>query len=224
MTSSSAPDHYFELGLTPAATSSEIKTAYRTLALRYHPDNGEEGDVERFKRINAAHSVLSVRMSRARYDQMRRTTAMQARPAGGATMRRRQGTDFRGAAAERARSAQGGSGVGGGGPSPAQEARYRQRVMQSAADRMTGFENPQRKWFLGQKEFTPEQGYFARKYGAPGAEDLALRRQAVRASQGRGIKWLAVPAVLLTGVLWAENTRRMQIGNWHEHAGKSRRR
>lgn len=53
-------DPYEELGITPDASSEEIKSAYRALAKRYHPDAnpGEENAVEKMNRINAAYAML----------------------------------------------------------------------------------------------------------------------------------------------------------------------
>lgn len=50
-------DEYYEtLGIERSATESEIKKAYRKLALKHHPDRG--GDEEMFKTITEAHDVL----------------------------------------------------------------------------------------------------------------------------------------------------------------------
>lgn len=65
-----ATDHYEVLGVSRSAGSSEIKAAYRKLAMKYHPDRNR-GDVqaeETFKRINEAYAVLSDDEKRARYD------------------------------------------------------------------------------------------------------------------------------------------------------------
>jgi molecular chaperone DnaJ len=64
------PDHYETLGVTRDADAATIKSAYRRLALRYHPDrnNGDPEAEERFKAINAAYAVLSDDARRARYD------------------------------------------------------------------------------------------------------------------------------------------------------------
>jgi DnaJ-class molecular chaperone len=52
-------DPYFILGLTRGATNSEIKAAYRALALKFHPDkNKTAGAEEHFKRIQAAYEEL----------------------------------------------------------------------------------------------------------------------------------------------------------------------
>lgn len=58
---------YEILGLTKTATSEDIKKAYKTLALRYHPDK-PTGDEAKFKEISEAYSILSDPMKRAKYD------------------------------------------------------------------------------------------------------------------------------------------------------------
>lgn len=63
-------DYYEVLGLTKTATAAEIKTAYRKLALKYHPDrNKETGAEAKFKEINEAYQVLSDTKKRQTYDQ-----------------------------------------------------------------------------------------------------------------------------------------------------------
>ena len=57
---------YQLLGLTPEASSSEIKKAYRQLALTKHPDKG--GDVSEFQAIQRAYEVLSDPEKRSTYD------------------------------------------------------------------------------------------------------------------------------------------------------------
>jgi len=66
-------DFYQILGVGEKATESEIKTAYRKLAKRYHPDKnpGDKNAEEMFKQINEAYEVLSDTRKREQYDLMR---------------------------------------------------------------------------------------------------------------------------------------------------------
>ena len=50
-------DHYKELGVSYNATEKEIKSAYRKLAIKRHPDKG--GDPEKFKQVAAAYETLT---------------------------------------------------------------------------------------------------------------------------------------------------------------------
>lgn len=62
-------DYYEVLGISKDASESEVKKAYRKLAMKYHPDvNKEPGAEEKFKEINEANEVLSDSEKRARYD------------------------------------------------------------------------------------------------------------------------------------------------------------
>lgn len=66
--------NYYEiLGVNPNAPSNEIKRAYRTLAIKYHPDRnpGNKAAEEKFKDINEAYEILSDQTRRAQYDQSR---------------------------------------------------------------------------------------------------------------------------------------------------------
>jgi curved DNA-binding protein len=62
-------DHYQTLGVSPSASTDEIKKAYRKLANKHHPDKG--GDQAMFKDISVAYDTLSDPQKKAEYDQMR---------------------------------------------------------------------------------------------------------------------------------------------------------
>lgn len=63
-------DYYEVLGLSKGASEDEIKSSYRKLAKKYHPDlNKEPGAEEKFKEVQEAYEVLSDPKKRARYDQ-----------------------------------------------------------------------------------------------------------------------------------------------------------
>ncbi|HEY0332351.1 MAG TPA: DnaJ C-terminal domain-containing protein [Stenotrophomonas sp.] len=65
-------DYYATLGVEPSAGEAEIKTAYRRLARKYHPDVSKEtGAEDKFKAVNEAYEALRDPQKRAAYDQLR---------------------------------------------------------------------------------------------------------------------------------------------------------
>lgn len=67
-------DYYDILGLDKSATSTQIKSAYRKLALKWHPDRNKETDAEaKFKEVNEAYEVLSNSKKKQTYDQFGHT-------------------------------------------------------------------------------------------------------------------------------------------------------
>ena len=63
-------DYYETLGLQKGASDEEIKSAFRKLAMKYHPDRnpGDASAEEKFKEINEAYSVLSDADKKSKYD------------------------------------------------------------------------------------------------------------------------------------------------------------
>jgi curved DNA-binding protein len=67
-----AKDYYGILGVPQNASDTEIKKAYRKLAMQYHPDRNpgkEKWSNEKFKEINEAYAVLGNPQKRRQYDQ-----------------------------------------------------------------------------------------------------------------------------------------------------------
>ena len=61
-------DFYELLRVSPGAEIESIQRVHRALAARYHPDNKETGDLERFLRVNDAYKILSDPEKRKEFD------------------------------------------------------------------------------------------------------------------------------------------------------------
>jgi DnaJ-class molecular chaperone len=78
-------DYYEVLGVSKSASAAEIKSAYRKLALQWHPDRNKDSKAhEKFKEINEAYAVLSDAKKKETYDQFGHA-AFQPGMGGGAT-------------------------------------------------------------------------------------------------------------------------------------------
>ncbi len=62
-------DYYEVLGVSKTASKDDIKSAYRKLAKKYHPDNKETGNEAKFKEVQEAYDILYDDNKRATYDQ-----------------------------------------------------------------------------------------------------------------------------------------------------------
>src|SRR5438094_177221 len=91
-------DYYSTLGVAKTATEKEIKSAFRKLARKYHPDvnPGDKAAEARFKELNEAHEVLSDPEKRRQYDRFGADWQryQQAAAAGQAAGAERDATDF----------------------------------------------------------------------------------------------------------------------------------
>ena len=61
-------DYYEALQISPNADADTVQRVFRLLAQRFHPDNAETGDAQRFRALHDAYTVLSDPEKRAQYD------------------------------------------------------------------------------------------------------------------------------------------------------------
>lgn len=64
-------EHYESLGVDVNASKEEIEKSYKLLRKKYHPDNKETGDEEKFKKIQEAYETLSDPEKKEKYDNER---------------------------------------------------------------------------------------------------------------------------------------------------------
>src|SRR6478735_2739071 len=92
-------NHYQILGVSEYASAEDIRSAYKTLAKKYHPDKhgGQLFYEEHFKKINEAYQTLSDPQKRARYDLQRqyRFTTPVSRPAAHRPQAQRRNNQYR---------------------------------------------------------------------------------------------------------------------------------
>src|SRR5262249_2560147 len=71
MATTTKQDYYELLGVARKASAKDIRTAFRKLARKYHPDlnPGDQSAEDKFKQLQEAYDVLSDSKKRAMYDQ-----------------------------------------------------------------------------------------------------------------------------------------------------------
>ncbi|GHU18876.1 chaperone protein DnaJ [Alphaproteobacteria bacterium] len=78
-------DYYETLGVSKASSDADIKKAYRTLAMQYHPDRnkGDKAAEAKFKEINEAYETLKDPQKKAAYDRYGHESYKNASSGGG---------------------------------------------------------------------------------------------------------------------------------------------
>lgn len=85
-------DYYDVLGVAKGASDAQLKSAYRKLALQWHPDRNKSAEAEtKFKEINEAYQVLSDQKKKQAYDQFGHTPFDQTGGAAGGPFGGQQG-------------------------------------------------------------------------------------------------------------------------------------
>lgn len=88
--------HYEILNVSSEASESEIKRAYRKLALKYHPDknDGDAIAAEKFMEINEIYNTLSDKSKREKYDQSLLGANNESKSGNGQKTRKKSASEF----------------------------------------------------------------------------------------------------------------------------------
>src|ERR1700693_5130877 len=98
MATTAKTDYYELLGVPKKANTKDIRTAFRKLARKYHPDlnPGDKSSEEKFKQLQEAYDVLSDAKKRQMYDQygFYSDNIPQGGPGGGGREQDSEGVNF----------------------------------------------------------------------------------------------------------------------------------
>jgi len=88
-------DYYKILGVSELCNEQELKSAYRKLARKWHPDVAGNTDevVNKFKEINEAYEILSDKIKKADYDTVRRYYNYSSNKTENSTSNKKQSTE-----------------------------------------------------------------------------------------------------------------------------------